>query len=113
MTPPTPEPVMLHVYGPYAHHDDAYVVGTRAGLTALRDALSWLLEAQAPGTGAGFEAFVADGEGFTLTVWLESEDGLDAYVLPYTAAYAVPPPQTEPYNPDWPRKRPRQGAQES
>ena len=101
----SPEEDILHVYSPTGHHGDAYIAGTRAGLSLLRDALNWLLAQPATGTATGFQTFTADGEGYALTVMLEADSGMDAYVLPYTASYAVDPVQSAPYNDDWPKKR--------
>lgn len=103
----SPEEDILHVYSPYGHHGDAYIVGTRAGLSLLRDALAWLLAAKGAANATGFQTFTADGEGYSLTVSLEAESGMDAYVLPYTASYAVDTSQSEPYNDHWPKKRQR------
>ena len=103
----SPEEDTLHVYSPYAYHGDAYIVGTRAGLSLLRDALNWLLAQSTESTATGFQSFTADGEGYMLTVLLDTESGMDAYVLPYTASYAVDPVQSAPYNDGWPKKRQR------
>jgi hypothetical protein len=101
----SPDEGILHVYSPSAHHGDASVVGTRAGLALLRDALTWLLAQPTEGTATSVLTFTADGEGYHLDVMLEADSGMDAYVLPYTAPYATDPAQSEPYNDNWPKKR--------
>lgn len=52
----------LHIYSPYQWHDEAFIVGTREALTALRDAIAEALSG-AEGSAASL-SFAADGEGF-------------------------------------------------
>lgn len=58
---------LLHLYAQPAEHDDAWIVGNSAALTALAQAIQ---DAFSSGEGAA-EVFVADGEGFTLRVRLD------------------------------------------
>ena len=51
---------VLKVFSPQIWHDSGYVVGNRAGLEALRDAVD---EALKNGAGSG-EVFETDGEGY-------------------------------------------------
>lgn len=55
----------LHIYGQFAPHDQATIRGNRAGLRALRDALTTALE-QRRITSA--EVMVNDGEGYRVSV---------------------------------------------
>jgi hypothetical protein len=63
---------LLHFYGQCQWHDEVWVVGNRAALTALRDAIDTALSAD---TGAETQAIanasVADGEGFEVVVRME------------------------------------------
>lgn len=75
--------VALHVYGPEAWHNSAYVIGNPNGLKALRDAIDEALE---KGT-AKRECIVAsDGEGFYIRVGCLDED----WQSPRWAKMAVP-----------------------
>ena len=90
--------MILHIYGPYAHHDDVLIVGTQKALERLRAALTEALDG---GRGETTRFFVNDGEGFALEVRLETEGALDRYVPPYSADYLQDPVA----NPNWPRRR--------
>lgn len=54
---------LLHVYAQPWEHSDAWLVGNREGLTALRDALNRALASETTEP-AGCLQFVADGEGY-------------------------------------------------
>lgn len=72
----------LHLYTQERWHDDAAIVGTRAGLSALRDALDVAL---ATGDGhAECELFANDGEGYQLTVVAIDYERMETMALPYT-----------------------------
>lgn len=75
----------LHMYGQYAWHDEVKILGTRAALEALRDAISSVLETGQP---ASSEAIVADGEGYHVEIEIASKVALDGMPLPYSADYA-------------------------
>jgi hypothetical protein len=80
-------PMVLHIYSPYAHHDDATIAGTRDALEALRVSLGQVLEGKV-GVFAQFPGFfVSDGEGFCLQIQIASEHELERSPLPYTADY--------------------------
>ncbi|MDO8671127.1 MAG: hypothetical protein Q7O66_06810 [Dehalococcoidia bacterium] len=83
------EPKYLHIYGPDWHHDDAYIMGDRAALEALRAAIDRVLMFAAnPGTSVeSDEFFVGDGEGFTAYVLLYKDD-FGHVAEPYTEDYA-------------------------
>lgn len=71
----------LHVYSPTYFHGHAFIVGNKAALEELRNALDKALYA---GTGETAAA-TADGEGFELKVYCEEEDAYwDKASLPYT-----------------------------
>lgn len=61
---------LLHLYAQPAWHDDAWIVGNRAGLEALTQALQ---NALASSEGSA-EVMVADGEGYTLKVYLDNSE---------------------------------------
>lgn len=90
----------LHIYAQGAWHDSAYIVGTREGLHALRDAVNDALEME--GQSRSATVFTSDGEGFHVHVIRETEDGMLRYVLPYTDAMAK---DADTESPSWPRKR--------
>lgn len=78
----------LHVYAQLMEHDDAYVVGTRAGLLALRNAIDTALADDAKAT-ATTECFVGDGEGYSLRVAVISQASAPYLAVPYTDNLAV------------------------
>lgn len=72
----------LHVYSQYGPHDDAVVVGTKASLIALRDAIGRALESG----DASCEGVTADGEYFQVVVMCrESQSYYDKVGLPYAS----------------------------
>lgn len=72
----------LHLYAQYSFHTEARILGSRAGLEALRDAISSALE-----TGAQtFEAVAGDGEGYDLQIVVVDDLGMAP--MPYTAGHA-------------------------
>lgn len=86
---PKPEPPtgIAVVASPYAHHEDALLVGDLPGLLAIRDAIN---QAIAYGQAAARELWAPDGEGYDLLViCLPTEQ---AWLLPttYTADYCQP-----------------------
>jgi len=79
----------LHVYSPTYFHDHALIIGNKAALEELRDAITRALLAvsSSKDTSASSEisAFTADGEGFELKVYCEEENAYwDKASLPYT-----------------------------
>ena len=75
----------MHIYGQPMWHADAAIMGTRAALSALRDAID---KALATGMESRMEAFASDGEGYHVIVSIRSMDGLESEPLPYTESYA-------------------------
>lgn len=57
---------ILHVYSAEHEHDPVFIVGNVTGLTALRDSLDRVLKRNEETS--THLAFVADGEGYELTV---------------------------------------------
>ncbi len=74
---------LLHVYSSHAHHDDAFIIGNRDALAALRDAIDSALE----GGIAKTDAFICDGEGFSTYVVAVDEQMGNKLSTPYTADY--------------------------
>jgi hypothetical protein len=72
----------LHIYAQEAWHDDAMIVGTLDDLRRLREALMAIVEDTVLMTAGPF--FVNDGEGFTVVIIPESEEGMQHRSLPYT-----------------------------
>lgn len=76
---------VLHIHAQEAHHNDAFIVGTRAGLLALREAIDLALTVR---IGAS-EVDVADGEGYYVLAMLIDADEhgfpADNASVPYTA----------------------------
>lgn len=54
----------LHIRGQFSYHCEAYIVGSRTGLLALRDAI----DAALAGTEGEAIAYANDGEGYAVTV---------------------------------------------
>lgn len=70
----------VHLYGQPIQHMDAHVIGNRAGLEALRDAIT-----KALATGAEeAEVYATDGEGYGIKVMELSDAIMDDMSLPYT-----------------------------
>lgn len=87
--PPNVSTPLLHIYAQHSEHTEAYILGNREGLRALRAALDAALE-----HGAGtVEVMVADGEGYAVEIMLENSDwNSPAWInaaVPYVASYAA------------------------
>lgn len=71
---------MLHLYAQPFWHAEAYIVGDREGLTALRNAIDAALE-----TGrATALPFASDGEGYELEIVAVSTEDAWRLAVPYT-----------------------------
>ena len=79
--------MFLHLYAQETYHQEAFIVGTRPGLEALKRAID---KAFMEGQGEA-EVSVSDGEGYTVVILLK-EDGAfwDKAAVPYTVDYAAP-----------------------
>ena len=76
----------LHIYAQDVWHDEAFIVGNREGLEALRDALNKALEN--PFSTA--RCFVNDGEGYACYIAeCKDEQKLDLLAVPYTDQIAT------------------------
>ena len=84
-----PDPPLLHMHGQPSWHTEAYVLGNRDGLLALRAAIDAAL-----GQGEGVaDVMVADGEGYSLFAMLEDapwdSPAWERVAVPYTASDAA------------------------
>lgn len=70
----------LHIYAQAYQHQEAWVVGTKDALTALRDALNVAL---ASGDPTAMTAFTNDGEGYKVILWPVSEGKVQDFRTPY------------------------------
>jgi hypothetical protein len=73
----------IHLYSQYSEHDEAFIIGTRDALIALREAIDAALEAQK----ATAVVYARDGEGYDLIVQCVSEDYMEIARLPYQYLY--------------------------
>ena len=72
----------VHVYGPLYEHGDAYIVGSRNGLKALRNAIDRALNGEVDSVAP---MMAADGEGYNLFIATEDKPFMwDQLQLPYT-----------------------------
>lgn len=71
----------LHIYAQAHSHQDAYIVGNREALIALKEAIEMVLISKKDGV-FGMDAFTSDGEGYKIIV-VETDD-MEHMVLPYT-----------------------------
>ncbi|MCM8735932.1 hypothetical protein M5E06_17500 [Azospirillum sp. A1-3] len=84
---------MVHLYGQPSWRDDAHIIGNRAGLESLRDAIDKALK-----TGAEeAEVFATDGEGYGIQVVELNDAILDDMRPPYTD-----PEAKEMFDQSWP-----------
>ncbi len=73
----------LHIHSQQQWHDDAWIIGSRVALQALRDAIDVALQ-----EGRSLcESFVNDGEGFS--TFIICEESLDDAAVPYTGEVAI------------------------
>lgn len=70
----------IHIYPQYSWHADAWIVGNRVGLQALRDAINKALETGKPKV---CDAFPCDGEGYGILVAELKDDQIQELHLPY------------------------------
>lgn len=79
----------LHLYAQLHWHDEAYIVGNRAGLEALRDAIARALNEQDGRAQA--DVFTNDGEGYMAMVACVSDETMGRMRVPYTDEIAASP----------------------
>lgn len=72
----------LHLFAQEQWHGGAYIVGTRKGIEALRDALTQALESP-KGVGIA-QGFTNDGEGYFTHAYVVPFAEMDRMQLPYT-----------------------------
>ena len=76
---------VLHIVGQMSWHDDAFIIGTREGLTRLRNAIDLALEN--PGKAHSAVEMCSDGEGYYAVVRCVPGDKMDEAPLGYTEDY--------------------------
>lgn len=77
------EPI-LHIYGQEAFHDDVYIAGNREGMDLLCNAILRSMN----GALSGAEVSVCDGEWYTITVRVYSNEDAEKLAVPYTEDFA-------------------------
>lgn len=78
---------LLHLYGQSDPHAEAWVVGDKEGLLALRKAIDDAL-ASDESSAASAEVYVSDGEGYKVLVVATTEEAVERHntLLPYSNA---------------------------
>jgi hypothetical protein len=78
----------LHVYAQPQQHEEAWIVGDLKALTALRDALSRVIDGK---QASGAKSFCEDGEGYTAVVLCVEDPKIwEKMALPYTDIEGIP-----------------------
>lgn len=75
----------LHIYAQQQEHGEAYIIGDRAALIALRDAVDQAIKDDSP---VAFNSFTSDGEGYTTIVKQSTVEQINEYRLPYTNSFS-------------------------
>jgi hypothetical protein len=75
---------ILHLYAQPFPHEEARIVGTRAGLEKLQKVLNQALSSTKDHPGATTETFTSDGEGYLVYIQMLSEKEMEELRLPYT-----------------------------
>lgn len=71
----------LHIYPQQMEHDEAYIVGTHAGLVALRDALTRAIERN---NAVKCSAMPSDGEGYWVLIAPVDPAAFESMDQPYS-----------------------------
>ena len=71
----------MHINAQAAWHDPAFIVGNKAAMLALREALDRCLST---GKSQSAKVFAADGEGYSVIVCLASDEQMETVPLGYT-----------------------------
>lgn len=75
---------LLHIYAQQSWHQPVTIVGNRAALEALRDAIQQALDI-GQGVTTSAEVFTNDGEGYEVLIMpCEDKDLWDTFATPYT-----------------------------
>jgi len=74
----------LHIFAQQSWHEEAFLIGTKEALTAVRDAINMALR---DGESSA-SAFAADGEGYDIIVRVVDESVMNKLALPYTSETA-------------------------
>ncbi len=79
------DPLLLHIHGQVDWHGEAFILGNKDGLIALRNAINEAIKTTKPGKA---EVCVSDGEGFHVYVIMDNSSWHDKSwmkaALPYT-----------------------------
>lgn len=73
-------PNTLHLYGQYMWHSPAKIVGTRAALKELQEAIRMALSINRP---TSIMPMVNDGESYTLEIIPMNDDVMETQRVPY------------------------------
>ena len=78
---------VLHIHEQEGNHEEAWIVGNRESLTALRDALTRAIDSDQP---QSCISFASDGEGYhVLILRVEDQKVWDTLRPPYCDPYGV------------------------
>lgn len=72
----------LHIYAQFTNHDYAFILGDRAGLIALRNAIHGALINDSGRDQC--QIFASDGEGYQVLIGVLSSDEAGKLATPYT-----------------------------
>lgn len=86
---------ILHLYSPASYHQEQVVLGNRAGLEALRNAVNAAL---AGGFSVTDACETGDGEGYHLLVKMLDDDAMQTVRTPYTAKDAQHVGEVDPFD---------------
>jgi hypothetical protein len=74
----------LNIYGQEFYHTDAFIVGTKEALSALRAALNKALDDDDDSVPvANLQIFASDGEGYSINIICASDEDMEKLELPY------------------------------
>lgn len=90
---------VLHIHEQEGNHEEAWIVGNRESLTALRDALTRAIDSDQP---QSCISFASDGEGYhVLILRVEDQKVWDTLLPPYchpTRRFMWPPTIIHPFH---------------
>ena len=73
---------ILHIYAQRTQHEDAYIVGDKRSLMALRDAISYAIDKNNTANLVG--VYTNDGEGYCVKIVICPEKASEQLSSPYT-----------------------------